>query len=83
MEEKMTKHYQPVQNTIDISKNGFIVIEKDGTIVSFSKSAKDMFGYSPSELIGKDLSRLFLEDDRKYLYQNILNLTARSNSFEG
>jgi PAS domain S-box-containing protein len=83
MAEKETKHYQPVQNTIDISKNGFIVIEKDGTIVSFSKSAMDMFGYPPLELIGKDLSLLFLEVDRKYLYQNILNLTARSNSFEG
>ncbi|MBW2645660.1 MAG: PAS domain S-box protein [Deltaproteobacteria bacterium] len=83
MEEKVTKHYQPVQNTIDISRNGFIVIEKDGTIVSFSESAKDMFGYSRSDLIGKNLSRLFLEDDRKYLYQNILNLTTQSNSFEG
>ncbi|MFH1673224.1 MAG: ATP-binding protein [Pseudomonadota bacterium] len=83
MAEKETKHYQPVQNTIDISKNGFIVIEKDGTIVSFGKSAMDMFGYSPSEFIGKDLSLLFLEVDRKYLYQNILNITARSNSFEG
>lgn len=83
MAEKETKHYQPVQDIIDISRNGFIVLEKDGTIVSCSKSAMDMFGYPPSELIGKDLSRLFLEVDRKYLYQNILNLTMQSNSFEG
>ncbi len=83
MAEKETKNYQPRQNIIDISRNGFVVVEKDGTIVSCSKSATDMFGYSRSDLIGKNLSRLFLEDDRKYLYQNILNLTTQSNSFEG
>ncbi len=83
MEKKGPKYYQPVQEVINISGNGFIVIEKDGTIVFFSTGAKDIFGYSPSELIGNNLSRLFLEEDRNHLYQNILNLTLRFNSFEG
>lgn len=85
MKRKDTKYHQPLQlqELIDISKSGFVVINKDGTIVSFSESAGDIFRYSQSDLAGKNLSQLFLEEDRKHLYQNILNLTIQSNSFEG
>jgi PAS domain S-box-containing protein len=50
---------------IDGAGEAIIVIDDQGTIVTFNRAAERMFGYSAEELLGTSLERLMTEGGRK------------------
>jgi len=49
---------------MDAFVEGMVIMDEDGRIEHFNKSALQMFGYSPEETIGQDISILMPEPDR-------------------
>ncbi|MBS0445189.1 MAG: PAS domain S-box protein [Proteobacteria bacterium] len=41
-----------------------ISIDRDGRVVTWSEGARRILGWTDAEMIGRDLSRLFIDDDR-------------------
>lgn len=62
----------------DSSENAIIGQDADGTIVSWNNAAEKIYGYTPSEIIGKNLS--ILDNDKKG--KNIKNLLSKIRSGE-
>jgi PAS domain S-box-containing protein len=54
-EQELSRYWETVVNTI---KDGVMVVDKGGTIVSVNKALEDLTGYSNEELIGKTCSVL-------------------------
>ena len=50
-----------VNNTAD----GIIAIDRDGIVQMYSAAAQRMFGYAPTEIIGKNVSILLLPEERQ------------------
>ncbi len=47
-----------IQAVLDNSDDGFIVIDKIGTVRSYNKACEAMFGYEPEEVIGENVKML-------------------------
>lgn len=64
-------------------QQGILVADMEGRILFVSPAIEKIFGYSPEELLMKDLSDLFLPDDIVFLYPNLLTLCRAGETFEG
>lgn len=53
---------EQLEATVDASLDGIIIIDGDGRVVQFSKSAERIFGYKEKELIGKDMSTAIIAE---------------------
>ena len=53
--------------------DAMIVIDQKGQIVAFSAAAENMFGYTPEQVIGKNVSLLMTETDRNHHDQYMAN----------
>ena len=53
--------------------NALIMIDSGGNVVTFSKSAEQLFGYDSSEVIGQNVSCLMSGDDAKYHDRYVTN----------
>ena len=56
-----TLFHNTVQNTV-------LLMNKEGTIVTINKAFTDCFGYEPEDIIGRNISILFTEEDQKKGY---------------
>ena len=54
--EKEIRRLQSTQSAMDASFDAFISINPNGTILSINKATTSMFGYEPSEMIGKNIA---------------------------
>ena len=54
-----------LQAILDTTPDALIVINQDGIIQSFSRSAEILFGYRAGEIVGRNVSRLMPGGDRK------------------
>jgi two-component system sensor kinase FixL len=59
------KSSQELQALLDAAVDGMVVIDHQGLIQSFNCSAERLFGHSASEVIGRNVSVLMDEEDRK------------------
>ena len=61
-----------------------IMLDREGTIVSWNAGAKRMHGYTAEEIVGQNFSRLFpVEEIKRGRPQEILRLAARSLRYQG
>ncbi len=60
---KIVKHKSEVHQLIDASLDVFCTINEQGKFVSVSAASLDLWGFLPSELIGKDYHDFILEED--------------------
>ncbi len=67
----LTRSKQKTQAIIENAADSIIVINENGIIDSFSASAEHMFGYSATEIIGKNINRLMPEPYRSH-HENYL-----------
>ena len=51
--------------TEEVQDYAIILLDKDGTILNWNKGAENIKGYKDEEIIGKNFSVFYLEDDRK------------------
>lgn len=50
---------------VELAAEGIITIDKQGLIATFNRAAQDIFGYSCEEVIGKNVSMLLPEEERR------------------
>lgn len=60
--ERRERHLQSILATIP---DGMVVIDEQGSIVSFSAAAERLFGYAESDVIGRNVSLLMPSPDRE------------------
>lgn len=58
-----TTSSQELQALLDAAVDGIVVIDRHGTILSFNRSAENLFGLSASEAVGRNVSVLMAEGD--------------------
>ncbi len=64
-------------------RQGIILAEPQGRMVTASPFVEHILGYAPRELEGKPCSILFPPEDRDCLYPNLLAMACRDEVFEG
>ncbi len=60
-----------------------IVTNTEGTIHTANPYIEKVLGFSPDDLIGKNLSLIFTQEDLNYLYPNLLKMAGDNNTFKG
>jgi PAS domain S-box-containing protein len=76
---------------VDTAADGIITIDTHGLIESFNPAAVRMFGYGPSEVLGKHISMLITQKDTQafeaHLFQSVRTgesrILGRGQEFEG
>ncbi|MBW8784487.1 MAG: PAS domain S-box protein [Novosphingobium sp.] len=61
----LEKREQHLQSILDTVPDAMIVIDDKGVVISFSPAAERLFGYSPPEVIGNNVSMLMPSPDRE------------------
>lgn len=64
-------------------RQGIILAEAQGRMVTANPFVEHILGYSPRELEGMSCSALFTPEDRSCLYPNLLAMACRDEVFEG
>lgn len=81
--ENELKAEQAIQSgVIEHSLNAIIVIDEDGLVSDFNKSACRTFGYLRSEVIGRDMAELIVPEDQRVHHRNGMKFyleTGQSN----
>lgn len=54
-----------LRSIVETVPDAMIIIDEHGVILSFSRTAEKMFGYSPAEVIGENISMLMPSPDRE------------------
>ena len=49
---------------MDAAADGIVVIDHEGTVLEFNSAARRIFGFSPEQVIGRNVARLMAEPDR-------------------
>jgi hypothetical protein len=79
--EQLGEYRSRLALIIDSSDDAIIGKNLDGTITSWNKGAERIYGYTPEEVIGKNIS-LLAPDDRPDEIPEILQKIARGESVE-
>ncbi|MFK7969240.1 MAG: PAS domain S-box protein [Bacteroidia bacterium] len=65
MEKSLQNAVARLKAVIDTAIDGIIVIDSTGVIESFNPAAAGMFGYTPEEVVGKNISMLMPQPHRR------------------
>jgi PAS domain S-box-containing protein len=60
-----------------------VIADLEGKILFVNSVVEEVFGFSPGELKGKNLSLMFCPDDLACLYPNLLYMAKKNKPFEG
>ncbi|MCW3072875.1 MAG: hypothetical protein JWO44_2765 [Bacteroidetes bacterium] len=68
-------HRKMIEEIVDVA---IILLDKDGTILSWNKGAELIKGYKESEILGQNFNIFYLPQDRQHkLPEQLLELAAR------
>lgn len=65
IEEALRKSQDQLRSIVESAVDGIVVIDDRGVIQAFNPAAERMFGYTVSEVLGKDVSMLMPNPDRE------------------
>ncbi|MFZ3373140.1 MAG: PAS domain S-box protein, partial [Desulfitobacteriaceae bacterium] len=84
LNEKLTQSNKKIRSILDVSRDGILLISKEGEILETNLASKAALGYKMEELIGESLQKLFPEDDQAQWDTVLQSIrTGRKNSFCG
>jgi two-component system, LuxR family, sensor kinase FixL len=66
VEGSLRERDEHLRSILETAPDGMVVIDEGGIMQSFSRAAGRMFGYSPDEAIGRNVSLLMGEPDRTH-----------------
>ncbi|MEH6449561.1 MAG: PAS domain S-box protein [Oleispira sp.] len=70
MEDELKAEQALKAGVIEHSLNAIIVIDEDGVVNDFNKSACRMFGYLKDEVMGRDMADLIIPEDQRQHHRN-------------
>ncbi len=65
IEEALRKSEERLRSIVESAVDGIVVIDDRGTIQAFNPSAERLFGYRPTEVLGRNVSMLMPSPDRE------------------
>ena len=74
-EERMRRSEEKYRRIVETAGEGFLLMGDDLTVVDVNEAFGRMVGFSPEEIIGKNLLEFVSEDDQQYLSANQQNLS--------
>ncbi len=77
LQETEARYRESVEN----SPIAIFSVEPDGTIITWNKACTEVFGYSPSEVIGKHFSLLLAEEGQLEDFKNRIQSVLEGMSF--
>lgn len=69
-----------IRSIIDTARDAFISINVSGQITEWNAAAEDMFGWTRSESLGRDLSDIIIPSQYKQAHRDALNRYAQSGA---
>ncbi len=80
-----TCHESPtlLETILSCIQHVVLIADLEGQILLVNSVVEEVFGYSPDELEGKNLSLIFAPDDLACLYPNLLYMARKNRPFEG
>jgi len=72
-EEALRRSEAKLRAIVDTAVDGIITIDSHGVVQSFNNAASKLFGYSPEEIVGRNVSNLMPEPDSSRHNQYIDN----------
>ncbi|QIQ85695.1 PAS domain S-box protein [Erythrobacter sp.] len=69
-----------LRSILDTVPDALVVIDVEGRILLFSKAAEEMFGYSASEVVGRNVAMLMPSPDREEHDAHLLRYRTRGES---
>jgi PAS domain S-box-containing protein len=72
-----------LRNLMACFQEVILVTDGEGNIFMANEAVEAILGYAPRELNNKNLSLIFTPEDLTYFYPNLLELTRKSESFQG
>jgi PAS domain S-box-containing protein len=72
-EEALRRSEAKLRAIVDTAVDGIITIDSNGVVQSFNNAASKLFGYSPDEIVGRNVSNLMPEPDSSQHNQYIDN----------
>jgi PAS domain S-box-containing protein len=79
----MTEMLQSRFHLFDSIQVAFLLADTHSKVLYVNQPAEDLFGYTRSEIEGKRIRLLFLEEDLTYLLPNVVYLTLCQDGFRG
>lgn len=73
--------YAPLSSFIDIMLDAVFAVDADANIVYVSASCERIFGYTPQEMIGKNMFDLMLPEDRELTRRSVAAVMAGHPQF--
>jgi diguanylate cyclase (GGDEF)-like protein/PAS domain S-box-containing protein len=71
-----TKTYTPPASFIDLLIDAVFVVDANAYVVFASASCERIFGYTPQEMIGKNMFDMMLPDDRQMTRESVVEVMA-------
>ncbi len=71
-EETLRESQQYTRNIIESSLDMIIAVDKERRIVEFNRAAEETFGYRKEELVGKNISILYAEQDEFFEIHQVM-----------
>jgi len=81
LEQQLNKAQRYSQGIIDCTMDMIIVVDKDSNIIEFNQAARNVFGYSLEEVIGRHASMLLPNNSEAV--KNIMESLNEKGSFNG
>lgn len=66
MEEELKEKDTTIRAIMDSARDAIIMLDGQGKVIFWNPAAEQFFGYSREEVLGKDLHRLVVPDERLY-----------------
>jgi two-component system sensor histidine kinase HydH len=82
-ERTMVELLKSRPHLFDSIQVAFLLTDAHSSILYANQSTEDLFGYSRSEMEGKRVRMLFLDEDLIYLLPNIIYLSLYQDGFKG
>lgn len=81
LRESETRYYLLVNEIVDYA---IIMLDPSGTILSWNKGAKKIKGYNEQEVIGKNFSMFYTDDEKKeHVPEKILDEARKNGKYNG
>lgn len=76
VEQQLKQREEHLQKIMDLSLDVICTLDKDGNFVTVGAASKYVWGYSPEELVGRQLMDLVCEEDKDATFHAIVDLKS-------
>src|SRR3546814_1396694 len=77
-----TTSYTPLVSIIDLLMDAVFAVDADAYVVFASASCERIFGYTPQEMVGKNMFDMMAPEDRERTRQSVVEVRSEEHTSE-